>query len=74
MGEGSIQRGRGMSLAQDEKVPVDPVGLRWIVAKDQTIQRNENVNAGQGTTRMSRLGRVDDIEDSLPNGETGSGK
>ena len=54
-----IQAGRGVTLAQDEPVPILPLGIFRIHAQFLEIQIGEHVRSGQTAAGMSAFGRVD---------------
>jgi len=55
-----------MAFREDETVPVRPVRPLGVDPHDIKIQDLQHIDDGQGTTRMTRLGQGNHLDDILP--------
>ena len=69
--ERRVQNRRGVALRQYEPVAVRPAGPLRIVSHHAEVQRADDLDGGQGASRVSRSGRRDHLDDVAAHGNTG---
>ena len=71
VGQSGIQAGGGVTLGEDEAVPILPTGVGGVDAHLFKVEVGKQVGGGQGAAGMSSLGGVGAGEHALPHGDGG---
>lgn len=66
IGKNHIQGRAGVALAEDEPVPVGPVGLLGTGPHNVIVQCGQNLNGRQRTAKMAAAGTVDGLKGFAP--------
>ncbi|GBD15081.1 hypothetical protein HRbin25_00972 [bacterium HR25] len=66
LGQDGVVGGGGVPLAEDEPVPLRPLGVLRVVAQDVEVEGDEDVGGGEGASGMPGAGRRRHADDVLP--------